>query len=150
MLERNGKFSIVVLFVTLSFLPAGGVADELVSDSARGGSKASIDAVIRKAGNADSDSNRLEMLRKLREQPGLGENFKVELERLIAHIDRYIHEKNLTYFGREVGRKTDFDFGIAEESELQPCGGIPRGNASSSIRREVSLRNTQQRFLKTR
>jgi len=127
MLERNGKFGIAVLFAVVSFLPAGGAAAELVSDSARRGAKASIGAVIREAGNADSDSDRLGMLRKLREQPNLSKSFKAELGRLIVQIERYINEKNLTYFGREVGRKTDFDFGIAEESELQPLTWLYRG-----------------------
>ncbi len=127
MLERAGNLSIAILFITLFFVLIAGAAGEPVSDSGVGPAKASISAAILKAGNADSDSDRLGILRKLRKQPNLSKSFKAELDRLIAHIDRYLNEKNLTYFGREVGRKTDFDFGIAEDSELQPLTWLYRG-----------------------
>ena len=126
MLGRTGKFGIAVLFIAVFFLPAGGAAGEPVSGSARGGAKASIGAAIREAGNADSDSDRLGVLRKLRERANLSKNLKAELERLIVQIERYINEKNLTYFGREAGRKRDFDFGISEESELAPLTWLYR------------------------
>jgi DNA-binding transcriptional ArsR family regulator len=103
------------------------VAGRPVSGSSTGTEKASIAAVIQKAGDADSDSVRLEMLRKLRERPKLNETFKADLDRLISQIDRYINEKNLTYFGREVGSKTDFDFGISEDSVLYPLTWLYRG-----------------------
>ncbi len=127
MLGRIGKLGIVVLFLSMTFLPVCVGVGGPVSDSASGGAKVSIGAAIREAGNADSDSDRLEILKKLRERADLDESFKVELERLIVQIERYINEKNLTYFGREVGRKTDFDFGIAEESELAPLTWLYRG-----------------------
>ena len=127
MLGRTGNLRIVALLITFSFVLLAGVADRPVSGSSLGPEKASIAVVIRKAGDADSDSVRLEMLRKLREQPKLNESFKADLDRLIAQIDRYINEKKLTYFGGEVGRKTDFDFGISEDSVLYPLTWLYRG-----------------------
>lgn len=127
MLERTENLGIAVLFITLFFVLIAGAAGEPVSDLCVGPAKASISAAILKAGNADSDSDRLEMLRKLREQPGLDKSLEAELDRLIAHIDRYLNEKNLTYFGREVGGKIDFDFGISENSALYPLTWLYRG-----------------------
>ncbi|MHC4283532.1 MAG: hypothetical protein ACYSWZ_11255 [Planctomycetota bacterium] len=127
MLGRTGNLRIVILLMTFSFVLIAGVAARPVSDSSFGPEKASIAVVIRRAGDADSDSARLEMLRKLRRQPKLNESFKADLDRLIAQIDRYINEKNLTYFGREVSRKTDVDFGISEDSVLYPLTWLYRG-----------------------
>ncbi len=127
MLERIGNLRIAVFLMTFSFALIAGVAGRPVSGSSPGPKKNSIAAWIQKAGDADSDSVRLEILKKLREQPELNENLKDDLDRLIAQIDRYINEKNLTYFGREVSRKTDFDFGISEESALYPLTWLYRG-----------------------
>jgi hypothetical protein len=111
----------------LSFALIVCVAVRSVSGSSLGPEKAPIAAVIQKAGDADSDSVRLDMLRKLREQPKLNESLKADLDRLIVQIDRYINERNLTYFGREVSQKTDFDFGISEDSVLYPLTWLYRG-----------------------
>jgi hypothetical protein len=113
--------------MTFSFVLIAGVAGRPVSGSSLKTEKAAIAAVIQKAGDADSDSVRLEMLKKLREQPKLNESIKADLDRLISQIERYINEKNLTYFGGEVSRKTDFDFGISEDSVLYPLTWLYRG-----------------------
>ncbi len=127
MLERVCTLRIVTLLMMFSFVLIAGMAVLSVSDSSLGPEKASISAVIQKAGDTDSDSVRLYMLRKLREQPKLNESLKADLDRLIVQIDRYINERNLTYFGREVSQKTDFDFGISEDSVLYPLTWLYRG-----------------------
>jgi len=87
----------------------------------------SIQALIQKAGNADSDKSRLNYLKKLQNQPGLKTSFKNDLTKLITQIERWLHEKRLDYFGREVRKKKDFDFGILESSALDPLTWLYRG-----------------------
>ena len=74
----------------------------------------SIRALIRNAGNADSDQVRLDYLKQLRKQPDLQKPLKDDLEKLINQIERWINEKRLDYFGGQVRREKDFDFKIAE------------------------------------
>jgi hypothetical protein len=117
----------MALLMIFSIALITGMAGQPVSGSSLKPRNISIDPVIQKAGDADSDNVRLDILRTLREQPKLKENLKHDLDRIITQIDRYINEKNLTYFGREVGRKTDFDFGISEDSVLYPLTWLYRG-----------------------
>ena len=93
-----------------------------------------IQAVIQQAGNADNDEQRLDYLRKLQKQPGLDASLKEDLAKLITQIDRWLHsagclsaEERLSYFGREVGRKKDFDFQIPESSPVYPLTWLYRG-----------------------
>ncbi|MBA7654677.1 hypothetical protein ES703_62560 [subsurface metagenome] len=87
----------------------------------------SIQAVIQQAGNADNDELRLDYLRKLQKRPGLDASLREDLAKLITQIDRWLHEERLSYFGREVGRKKDFDFQIPESSPLYPLTWLYRG-----------------------
>ena len=84
-------------------------------------------AAIKKAGNTDNDSTRLEILKTLRKNSSLPVAFKADLDRLIPPIERWVNDKHLPWFGREVSRKVDFDFGIAEDSPLQPLTWLYRG-----------------------
>ncbi len=84
-------------------------------------------AVIQRAGNADSDALRLELLKRLRSRPDLDADLRKDLDRLITEIDRWVNEKSLAYFGRQVGRTQDYDFGIAESSPLYPLTYLYRG-----------------------
>ncbi len=86
-----------------------------------------VHALIQKAGNADDDSERLQLLRQLRKHPGLNETLQADADKLIAQINRYIHSKHLPYFGREVAKKRDFDFGIAQGSPFYPLTLLYRG-----------------------
>jgi len=87
----------------------------------------SIQAVIQKAGNADSDELRLDYLRRLQKKTGLDLSLKQDLAKLIAQLDRWLQEERLSYFGREVGRRKDFDFQISESSPLYPLTWLYRG-----------------------
>ncbi len=92
-----------------------------------GKSPATLKALIQRAGNADDDTARLAVLRQLQKHPGLDKSLKADAERLVAEIDRWVHEKHLPYFGREAGRTKDYDFKIAEGSPLYPLTYLYRG-----------------------
>jgi len=116
------------MFMRTSTICGAMVAAVLLCWSASGSSiEGSFAAAIQRAGNSDSDSVRLEILKGLQKQSGLDTALKADLDRLITHIGRYINEKRLDYFGREVSRKTDFDFGISEGSPLEPLTWLYRG-----------------------
>ncbi len=85
-----------------------------------------VAALISKAGNADDDQARLAYLEELRDLPGLDEQIRSDAERMIAAVERWMHEPKLTYFGREVLETDQYDFGIAEESPLFPLTIIYR------------------------
>jgi len=87
----------------------------------------SIEAVIQRAGNADSDEVRLGYLRQLRERTNLDESFREDLTKLITQIERWLGEQRLDYFGRQVSRNKDFDFDIPESSPLYPLTWSYRG-----------------------
>lgn len=111
-----------ISFILTAVLPVCAMAD-----GAFGSGGTSIAAEIQRAGNTDSDLVRLEILRNLRKRPGFDEGFKGDLDKLIAQIDRWLNEKRLTYFGREAGRKIDYDFGISKGSPLEPLTWLYRG-----------------------
>lgn len=86
-----------------------------------------IRALIAKAGNADADTDRLACLEKLRALPGLDASLKADADRLIAEVNRYIHNKHLPYFSGQVGKTRDYDFKIDEASALYPLTFLYRG-----------------------
>jgi len=87
----------------------------------------SIRAVIQRAGNADSDELRLGYLKELSKQSRLDASIEEDLARLITQIERWLGDKRLDYFGREAGRRKDFDFEISESSALYPLTWLYRG-----------------------
>ncbi len=116
------------MFIRTSTICGAMMVTVLLCWSASGSSsEGSLAATIQRAGNADSDSVRLEILKGLQKQPGLDTGLKADLDRLITHIGRYINEKRLDYFGREISRKTDFDFGISEDSAFESLTWLYRG-----------------------
>ncbi len=86
-----------------------------------------VEQLIRRAGNADSDEVRLSLLNTLRDRDDLEDAFRKDLDRLIAEIERWIGEKSLDYFGKQVSRDIDYDFGVPEGSRLYPLTYIYRG-----------------------
>jgi len=86
-----------------------------------------IRSLILLAGNADDDRGRLAYLNELQKRPGLDESLKKDLDKLISEIRRWINEKSLAYFGRQIARKQDYDFGIASDSPLYPLTYLYRG-----------------------
>jgi hypothetical protein len=87
----------------------------------------SIEAAVLHAGNIDSDQERLDFLKTLQERPGLDASNRQDLENLILQIDRWLHDKQLDYFGSEVRKNNDFDFGISESSAIAPLTWLYRG-----------------------
>ncbi len=88
---------------------------------------AGVNRLIQRAGNADSEGVRLDLLRQLRSQPGLDERLQKDLERLIREIERWNNDPALDYFGRQVSRMRDYDFGIGPDSPLYPLTYLYRG-----------------------
>jgi hypothetical protein len=129
---KETKLSRRVFLCSSSLAAASTLADALAgpSDSRPAAVPSmadSIRAIVQQAGNADSDQQRLDYLKKLQEQSGLDAPFKADLGKLISQINRWLHEKQLDYFGSEVRRNKDFDFQIPENSVLSPLTWLYRG-----------------------
>ncbi|UCG46163.1 MAG: hypothetical protein JSU94_11735 [Phycisphaerales bacterium] len=116
-------------------------------------------AAIKEAGNTDSDSERLEILKTLRKDSSLSVPIKADLDRLIPPIERWVNDKHLPWFGRDVSRNVDFDFGIAEDSPLQPLTWLYRGrmvlwyaiesgSVSANPRRRKQFSDTARTFFR--
>ena len=112
-------------FIRSSSLTAAGIAVAL-TDRAEAG-RDQVRAAIQRAGNADSDKERLGYLKEFQKRPGLDASLKDDIAKLIAQIERWLGDKRLDYFGREAGRNLDFDFEIGEDSPLYPLTWLYRG-----------------------
>jgi len=110
--------SAVLFVIVLSVTVYGGQVE---------GNSESIHALIQKAGNSDSDKARLAYLKQLRNRPEIDISLKADIDKLIIQIDRWLGEKRLDYFGREVRRKKDFNFQIPESSMVYPLTWLYRG-----------------------
>ena len=110
--------SAVLFVIVLSVTVYGGQVE---------GNSESIHALIQKAGNSDSDKARLAYLKQLRNRPEIDISLKADIDKLIIQIDRWLGEKRLDYFGREVKSKKDFDFQIPESSLVYPLTWLYRG-----------------------
>jgi len=105
-----------VILVAMTLLPAAvraGVDD--------------LNRLIQQAGNADSEGVRLDMLRQLRGRPGVDERLQKDLDRLLREIERWNTDPSLAYFGSQVSRTRDYDFGIGKDSPLYPLTYLYRG-----------------------
>ncbi len=91
------------------------------------GQAGDIHDLIQHAGNTDADSDRLRLLQQARERPDIEESLRKDLDKLIREIERWIDEKSLSYFDRQVSRTRDYDFGISEGSPLYPLTYLYRG-----------------------
>jgi hypothetical protein len=90
-------------------------------------SEHALAVTIRRAGNADSDTVRLDILENLQQQKTLTPALRTDLDKLLRQISRYINEKRLDYFGRDVGPRLDYDFNLSENSPLEPLTWLYRG-----------------------
>jgi len=86
-----------------------------------------VEQFIERAGNAEAEEVRLDLLRQLRRRPGLDERLQKDLDRLLREIERWSNDKALDYFGRQVSRTRDYDFGIGPDSPLYPLTYLYRG-----------------------
>jgi len=85
--------------------------------------------LIQRAGNADSDAERLALLKQFRALPELPPALASDADKLIAFIDKWVEGKNLHFYSREVSKKQDVDLGLAESSPLYPLTYLYRGRA---------------------
>lgn len=99
--------------------------DRPVPDAAR--------SLIQQAGNADSDAERLALLKQLRASPECGETLAADADRLIAFVEKWVAGKNLHFYSGEVSKRRDIDFGIAANSPLYPLTYLYRGRAVLTI-----------------
>jgi len=85
--------------------------------------------LLQRAGNADTEEVRLAALQELRSRRDLEETLHADLDRMIEEIERWTgaKETRLDYFGRQVSRTLDYDFGIAPDSPVYPLTYFYRG-----------------------
>ena len=77
-------------------------------------------ASVREAGNAESDSQRLAILKRLAEDPRLDATTQADARRLAEEVERWTTTKYLPYFSGKANPDTGYPFGIAEDSPLFP------------------------------
>jgi hypothetical protein len=87
------------------------------------------EALIQQAGNADSDADRLALLKQLRDLRELDPDLAADADRLIAFVEKWVEGKNLHFYSSEISKRRDIDFGIAESSPLHPLTYLYRGRA---------------------
>ena len=116
----KNKWSALAIWFVVGLAAMLHAAEPLASDK-------TVTAIIQRAGNTNDDKERLAYLRRLQKKNGLDKLLKDDLAKLIAEIERWINEKSLPYFGRQVGRTKDFDFGIPSSSPLYPLTYLYRG-----------------------
>jgi hypothetical protein len=85
-----------------------------------------VTAVVSRAGNADRDEDRLAILEEFNASLPPSSPYKAETENSIAEIRRWIEDKNLPYFSRQILDKDDYDFGVEEDSPLYPLANLYR------------------------
>lgn len=83
--------------------------------------------LIQQAGNADDDAVRMAVLRRLEQSPDASESLRADATRMIQEIDRWLHDKRLAYFNKDVFDKGAYDFGMAQESALFPLTLLYQG-----------------------
>ncbi len=103
--------------------------------------------LILQAGNADDDTTRLEILKKLRDTRGLDPKLKADVDQMVAAVRQWIGSKQLPYFGGQISRTLDFDFGIGDDSPLYPLTCLYRGRMLTWVTLESGgiIRNEQRR-----
>jgi hypothetical protein len=76
--------------------------------------------LIQRAGNAEDDAVRLDLLRRLAKHPDAGADLQADARRLADEVDRWVHDKRLPYWSREANPEKGYPFGIDAASPLYP------------------------------
>ena len=107
----------------------------------------SVREAVSRAGNAHTDTERLAILKRLSDLPNLDLAVKRDTDRLIAAIERWTTSKRLDYFGGQIGRTRNYNFGIGKDSPLYPLTCFYRGRMLFWLTLENSgiRRNPQRR-----
>lgn len=86
-----------------------------------------VDDLIRQAGNAEDDAQRLDLLKQLATLPDLPPQLRAEVRQMTALVDRWLHDPSLyRWFDRDIRTKQDFDFKIRTDSPLYPLARLYR------------------------
>lgn len=86
-----------------------------------------VEDLIRQAGNAEDDSRRLDVLRRLGSLTDLDPHLKSEVDHMVALVDRWLHDPSLyRWFDRDIRTKLDFDFKVRTDSPLYPLARFYR------------------------
>jgi hypothetical protein len=87
-----------------------------------------VEGLIRQAGNAEDDAQRLEILKRLGKRDGLDPQLRGEVDHMAALVDRWLHDPSLyRWFDRDIRRKLDYDFKVRPDSPLYPLARLYRG-----------------------
>ncbi|MBE0537872.1 MAG: hypothetical protein IH624_19605 [Phycisphaerae bacterium] len=108
--------ALVLLIAAAAILPSHTAAQTVA---------AGIRTAIEKAGNTDCDRERLEILVDLQKQPH-EKPFADDLAKLIKEIRQWLELSRLNYFGGTVRNKMDYDFGLSDNSPLEPLTWLYR------------------------
>lgn len=83
---------------------------------------------IQAAGNAEADAVRLAHLKKLAHQCSADGVTLTGLDKLIAFVERWdAPEARLDFFDREIRKTLTYDFGLGDDSPLEPIAAFYRG-----------------------
>lgn len=80
--------------------------------------------LLDRAGNADTDAERIALLKQLRDVPGLAPALRDDADKLISEIDTFMNNPRTDYFSRSILDNSHYDFGIAGDSPLHPITQI--------------------------
>ena len=112
----NGRCSILFVLPVIAGLSSNATSAEPADD------------LIRQAGNAEDDAQRLEILNRLAKLQGLDPQLRGEVDRMVALVDRWLHDPSLyRWFDRDIRRNLDYDFHVRPESPLYPLARLYRG-----------------------
>ncbi len=111
-----------------------------------------LQELIQRAGDAELDTVRLTLLRRIQKLPGLPPRLKADGDRMVAFVTRWIEEPSLwRWFDREVRRTVDYDFGIADDSPFYPLTCLYLGRMLVWITNEygniIGYHEPRRRFL---
>ncbi len=107
-----------LVFATILVTPHSARADEANTPQ----------TLILQAGNTEDDDDRLNILKQLQDRPELDKSLKADVDKMVAFVDRWQHDKSMwSWYQREIRKTADYDFGIKENSPLAPLASFYRG-----------------------
>lgn len=86
----------------------------------------SAEDLIQQAGNAATDTQRMEILERLSRAPGLDPGVARDAARMREEIHRWLSDSKLYYFDQQILKTDLYDFGIAADSPLFPLAEFYR------------------------
>ncbi len=107
---------------------------------------------LRSAGNSESDLHRFHILNKLRHVEGLEPKLAADLDRFLAFLDRWLHDRSLwKWFSGPIRRNLSYDFKLSKDSPLAPLAWIYTAKMLVWVTNEygniISYHEERRRFL---